>query len=240
MIYEPRGRAKEYADLACNLAVGCEHRCLYCYGPDSMRVPKEDWPSIRFKDDAVERFRQSARRYAGDPRMVLFSFATDPCATPEAVSLLKKVLPICEEHRLKVAVLTKNPQATRSMWPMFARQGWHLGTTICFLDERDREWWEPGAPTIESRRRAIMDARALGIFTFVSIEPVLHIDHGIEVIKAVRDEFDLVKVGKWNHDPRANGMDWTRLLREARVLLEGREHLFKKDLLVAAGEGGQP
>ena len=29
IIYEPKGRAREYAPLACNLAVGCVHRCVY-------------------------------------------------------------------------------------------------------------------------------------------------------------------------------------------------------------------
>jgi DNA repair photolyase len=27
IIYEPRGKAKEYADLAANLYLGCDHGC---------------------------------------------------------------------------------------------------------------------------------------------------------------------------------------------------------------------
>ena len=33
IIYEPKGKALEYAPLACNLYKGCPHGCRYCYGP---------------------------------------------------------------------------------------------------------------------------------------------------------------------------------------------------------------
>lgn len=36
VIYEPKGRAREYAPLACNLYMGCTHGCKYCYAPACM------------------------------------------------------------------------------------------------------------------------------------------------------------------------------------------------------------
>ena len=33
IIYEPRGKAREYAELAVNLYKGCAHACIYCYAP---------------------------------------------------------------------------------------------------------------------------------------------------------------------------------------------------------------
>ena len=35
LIYEPAGRAREYAALACNVYRGCEHGCIYCYARPS-------------------------------------------------------------------------------------------------------------------------------------------------------------------------------------------------------------
>lgn len=35
VIYEPKGRAKEYADLALNDYIGCENACVYCLHPDT-------------------------------------------------------------------------------------------------------------------------------------------------------------------------------------------------------------
>ena len=37
IIYEPSGKAREYAQLAANLYEGCDHRCTYCFGPKALR-----------------------------------------------------------------------------------------------------------------------------------------------------------------------------------------------------------
>ena len=36
-IYEPKGRAREYGELALNLYSGCRHGCKYCYVPAVLR-----------------------------------------------------------------------------------------------------------------------------------------------------------------------------------------------------------
>ena len=36
IIYEPSGMAKEYSPYACNLYIGCSHRCKYCYAPHTL------------------------------------------------------------------------------------------------------------------------------------------------------------------------------------------------------------
>ena len=33
-IYEPKGKAKEYGDLAINIYTGCPHYCFYCFAPN--------------------------------------------------------------------------------------------------------------------------------------------------------------------------------------------------------------
>ena len=43
VIYEPKGRAREYSELACNLYRGCTHGCRYCYAPATMRTTGEKW-----------------------------------------------------------------------------------------------------------------------------------------------------------------------------------------------------
>ena len=35
IIYEPRGKAREYVPLTANLYRGCAHACAYCYAPKS-------------------------------------------------------------------------------------------------------------------------------------------------------------------------------------------------------------
>lgn len=242
LIYEPRGRALEYAPLACNLAVGCVHGCRYCYGPRAFRVAPTDWTVPLPKADLIGRFERSARKFAGDPREILFSFATDPLGTLEQAEDLRAILPVAEAHRLRLTLLTKNPEGAEEFLPAFARNDWSLGTTVCFLSESFREEWEPGAPSVASRLAWMDRARALGVRTWASVEPVLDAAEGLRAIEALRDRVDLLKVGKWNHDRRAAAISWPEFLAAAARLLEGRPHLFKEDLLAAGGytrgEGG--
>jgi hypothetical protein len=235
IIYEPKGRAREYAELACNLAVGCVHRCSYCFGPGAFRCSVEDWGTVQRKANLVERFERDAQRYAGDPREILFSFATDPLGTEEQVADLRAVLPIAERYRLRLTVLSKNPVAAAEFLPQFWANDWSLGTTICFLDEALRATWEPGAPSIAARFEGLRAARAAGVRTWASVEPVVEPEEGLQAIRALLPLIDLIKIGKWNHDRRAAAIDWEGFLDRAVALIGDRPRVLKVDLLAAAG-----
>jgi len=236
MIYEPKGRALEYAPLACNLAVGCVHGCRYCYGPGAFRVPRADWTVPLPKNDLVKRFARSAERFAGDPREILFSFATDPFGTFEQVRDLREILPIAETHRLRLTILTKNPMAAEEFLPIMHRNGWRLGVSLCWHTEAAMGEWEPGAPSIASRLVGLDLARRAGVQTWVSVEPVIDPREALLTIEAVRDIVDEIKVGAWNHDRRAKEINWRSFLALARSALRDRPHMFKRDLLELAGE----
>ena len=45
IIYEPRGKAREYAELAVNLYKGCSHACVYCYAPAATFCDREKFSS---------------------------------------------------------------------------------------------------------------------------------------------------------------------------------------------------
>ena len=54
VIYEPKGRAREYSPLACNLYMGCTHGCKYCYAPACMHKKPEEWhEAARARGDNV-------------------------------------------------------------------------------------------------------------------------------------------------------------------------------------------
>lgn len=43
VIYEPKGRANEYSPYACNLYIGCSHRCRYCYAPHALQRSADNY-----------------------------------------------------------------------------------------------------------------------------------------------------------------------------------------------------
>ena len=43
IIYEPKGRAREYALWAANIYSGCVHGCRYCFAPDAIRRERTDF-----------------------------------------------------------------------------------------------------------------------------------------------------------------------------------------------------
>jgi len=237
VIYEPKGRALEYAPLACNPWIGCVHGCRYCYGPSAFHVARENWNPPKLKANFLERFEKAAEELRNDPREILFSFATDPCGTPAQAELMHDVLMVAEVYGLRLTILTKNPIAARNLIPILAQNRWKLGTTICFVSDSLRSEWEPGAPTISERIDGIEIARSMGVEMWVSVEPVVNFADGLAAVRLARDAADFVKVGKWNHDARAKAIDWKEFHRQAAEILGDKPHLFKRDLLVAAGIG---
>ena len=62
VIYEPKGAAREYSELACNLYTGCDHRCGYCYAPGALRMTREAFGSPTPKKTIIERLTKDADR----------------------------------------------------------------------------------------------------------------------------------------------------------------------------------
>jgi len=239
VIYEPSGKAREYSELACNIYTGCSHKCRYCYCPAILRKSLDEWSAVPGpRKDIVRQFEREARKMVGDKREILFSFMCDPFQNEEAAAMMGEIMDIAEECRLKIKILTKNPKLTESRWEQMRRNKWWLGSTICFLSEKMREEWEPGAPTIRSRVGAIKRAHDFGIKTWLSIEPVIDPVQALCVMEALKGHVDKWKVGKLNHDkPTEERVDWSEFLDRARVALKGEDVYWKKDLLSAAAKG---
>jgi DNA repair photolyase len=230
-IYKPKGRALEYSPLACDLYKGCTNGCKYCYGSetgtfDSMCETLKPIPNI------LERVEEAAKELCGDPREILFSFSSDPYFSEEAAILTREALEICEKYELNAQVLTKGGVKAARDFDILARNDWRFGSTIIFADEELRKEWEPNAPSIESRIEAVKLAKSIGIFTWVSVEPVIDPVSALEVITRLKGSVDLWKIGKLNHFPEIEKtIDWKDYLRSAMTLLNGENVIYKKDLI---------
>jgi DNA repair photolyase len=232
IIYEPRGKAREYSDLAANLYTGCSHACRYCYCPAILRKTVDAWAcDPQPRNNILRDLERDAKKLQGDPREILLSFMSDPYHSDSAARLTREALLVLEHYDLRVQVLTKGGLRSTADFDILARNRWKYGATIIFQTERLREEWEPGAAPIAERIAAIRAAHAQGIFTWVSVEPVVDADEAIKVIESLRNDVDLWKVGKLNHDrQREAAIDWRRFLADVETALEGRNYLIKKDL----------
>ena len=234
VIYEPRGKAREYSALACNLYTGCSHKCKYCYCPSIRRQTLDMWAeSPRPRTDILKHLEKNAAKRVGENSDILFCFMSDPYQNDEAATITRQALLICEKYQFKnVQVLTKAGIRAVQDFDILKRNNWKFGSTIIFTDEKFREEWEPGAPSIESRCNAVRIAHTQNIFTWVSIEPVIDTKQALGVMRALRGSVSLWKVGKLNHFKEIESeIDWNKFYHDAKTILAGENVYWKRDLL---------
>ena len=75
-------------------------------------------------------------------------------------------------------------------------------------------------------------AKAAGIATWVSFEPVIEPEITLGLLKNAHEYADVVKIGRWNYDPRAAKIDWLEFLCSALTVCEktGLKYYIKNDL----------
>jgi len=246
IIYEPRGPAREYAELAVNLRRGCPHGCKYCYVPGIPPWKFETNPKETFHSQCVTRsgllrqLERECQQLAGDPREVLFCFTCDPYVVGADNSVTRAALLTFEKYNMRAQILTKGGMEAAEDFDILARNGWKFASTMLFSSEESRMEWEPKAAAVESRVKAIRKAHRMGIETWVSVEPVIYPNQALEVIRQLKGHVDLWKVGKLNHRPELEAtVDWPKFLADVRTLLAGEPHLIKKDLLACDEDHSQ-
>jgi len=240
IIYEPKGEAGEYAPLAVNLRVGCEHACLYCYGPQASHTKREDFRSnVRTVDRPLERLERDARimHQNGDDREVLLSFMTDPYPPEELTTrLTRQALEILIRNGVRFTVLTKGGTRACRDFDLLANYGkCSFGTTLTFFRQTKAEQWEPHAAPAPDRIEAIKTAHAMGIKTWVSLEPVIDPLETLTLIRVCHTFVDHWKVGKLNYNKEESSkVDWLAFRRDVTTLLDsvGADYYLKNSLAV--------
>lgn len=237
VIYEPKGRAREYSELACNLYLGCTHACRYCFAPACMRSTPEKWHStVESRKKVIYLFEKDAQKLIADRRRILFSFLSDPYQPLEREKrLTRQALEIVGRYRLRSQILTKGcADLILEDLPLMKRIETQLGVTLCFVDDTSRKEWEPEAAPINDRFEILKAAHAEKIFTWVSLEPVIDPEQALEVIRQLAPYVDFWKIGKLNHmNTVERRIDWYKFRKDVEKLLNNLNARFyiKEDLL---------
>lgn len=247
VIYEPAGRAREYGNLAVNLYTGgCPHRCVYCYVPSALHITRERWqmqePKARphILSHIVKELPKLARTRPGE--CIFLCFTCDPYPAVIDTSITRAAIQLIHSYGFGVQILTKGGRRAVQDLELLGPQDW-FGVTLTFLNPVASRKFEPGAALPFERMEVLGIAHALGIPAWVSLEPVLDPAETLRCITATHKYVDLYKVGKLNHHPLAQQIDWPKFGHEAVELLEslGKRYYVKRDLaeLMEAAEVGK-
>jgi len=201
-----------------------------------MRTTRDSWHKRAVPRTAViDSFAKDAKKLAGDTRPILFCFLTDPYQPLEAKErITHQALEIVDQYGLRSKVLTKGFYDIISRdFPLLKSAGTELGLTISFVDDRSRREWEPHAAPLEDRFRTLEKAFSQGIYTWISLEPVIDPVQALALIRKARGFVRYWKIGKLNHMKAVEEtVDWRSFLEEAEQLLKeaGAEFYIKNDL----------
>lgn len=236
LIYEPKGKAREYAPLACNVYSGCDHACKYCYAPSACHRYRESFiiPTDR-PGNFLETLKKDAEKMPQESRLssVLLSFTCDPYQKFDTIRrTTRQVIKILHETGFNVTILTKGGSRALADLDLFTLQD-TFATTLTTLDESESLEWEPGAALPENRINTIKEFKKAGISTWVSLEPVINPAQVQQIIRETSDFVDLYKVGKLNYHPLAQQIDWSLFAKQTIKLLAELEkpYYVKQDLL---------
>jgi DNA repair photolyase len=230
-IYEPKGKAREYAPWALNIYSGCSHLCTYCYmrpmherfhGKGSFDMPV-------YREGLLEALEKhldgSDCRYYG--KTIHLCFSCDPYPAGIDTTPTREVIKMLKAAGCHVQILTKGGSRAERDFDLLDAEDW-FGVTLTGYD-RDAKEREPGADCYEERVFSLVNASEAGIKTWVSFEPVYDPKLVYHWLKEC-NWFDLLRIGKLNYHP--SNVNWGDFGRRCEELAKqhGRNIQIKDEL----------
>jgi DNA repair photolyase len=214
VVYEPKGAAREYSELACNLFIGCNHGCKYCYAPACMFKSKEQYnENIKIRSNVINKLQKDLidMSISKDTRRVLLCFITDPYQGNYSFNkITAQALGLFKAYNIPMQVLTKGGMKAVRDFHLYKKNDAYA-STLTFFDERKSLEWEPLAATPEDRIKSLKKAKEKNIETWVSFEPVIEPEETYKLFEHTKDFVDLYKIGKINRYKNFDkNVDWHR------------------------------
>jgi DNA repair photolyase len=181
----------------------------------------------------LHQLEKDARKYQtlGIREQVMLSFTTDPYH-PGDTSLTREVLKLMQAYGLGICTLTKGGRRALRDIDLFRPGRDAFACTLTSLDESFSLKWEPCAALPADRIETLRIFHEAGIFTWVSLEPVLDTAATLEIIRCTHRFVDLYKLGRANYISLTKTTNWKEFTADVlQVLAEtGARHYIKKDL----------
>jgi len=189
----------QVSDYTINPYVGCQHSCAYCYARFMKRFSGHTEPWGEFVDvkiNAPDLLRNEIGKKP--PGRVWISGVCDPYQPIEKkYELTRKCLETLVGCGWPITVQTKSPLVLRDIDLLTRNTNIEVGLSIATADDEMRKLFEPNAPSIKERVKALGELHQAGIRTYAMIAPVLP---GVEGLPArLSGKVDYVLVDRMNY-----------------------------------------
>jgi DNA repair photolyase len=189
-------------DYVVNPYTGCQHACSYCYARFMKRFTghKEPWGEfVDVKVNAPDLLRKEITRKKKSGR-VWVSGVCDPYQPLESkYKLSRQCLEILKQHNWPVTVQTRSPLVLRDIDVLKDMNDLEVGLSITTADDKIRKLFEPGAPPIKARIKALAALHKEGVRTFAMVAPMLPGAEGLVPILAGNVDYIIVDRMNYHH-----------------------------------------
>ncbi len=182
-----------------NPYTGCQHACSYCYAHFMKRFTGHPEPWGEFVDvkvNAPELLEREILRKKKD--RVWVSGVCDSYQPLEGrYQLTRRCLEILAEHDWPVTVQTRSPLVLRDLDILKTGRDFEVGFSVTTADDRIRKLFEPNAPPIPARVKALGELHRAGLKTFAMIAPMLPGADGLAELLA--GKVDYIRLDRMNY-----------------------------------------
>jgi len=186
-------------DYTINPYIGCQHGCTYCYARFMKRFTghKEPWGEfVDVKINAPDLLQREIGKMP--PGRVWVSGVCDPYQPLEKTyELTKKCLEILAQHDWPITIQTKSSLVLRDMNLLRGTDKIEVGLSVTTGDDGVRRLFEPGAPPIKERIKALDELHLASIRTFAMVAPMLPKAEGLAT--TLRRKVDYVLIDRMNY-----------------------------------------
>lgn len=227
VIYEPKGRAREYSSLAINIINGCDMGCKYCYVPAMTFKKREEFHrESKHRKDVLANLEKDLKQLedAGNKKLVMFSFTSDVYQLDEEFnSITREALQLFKKYNQPFHLLTKGGTKAVRDFDLYKDTDWFACSLTFLSDEKSLEI-EPNANLPLDRIGSLKIAKEKGIRTWVSFEPTLEAEETYKLYEASKQFTDFYKIGKVSR--YKVDVDWIEFTNTIADMMEADKQPF--------------
>ena len=186
-------------DYVINPYIGCQHGCTYCYARFMKRFTghKEPWGEfVDVRINAPDLLQQEINKKP--PGRVWISGVCDPYQPLEVrYELARKCIEILVRYDWPITIQTKSALVLRDSKLLTGANKIEVGLTVTTADETVRQLFEPNAPSIKERIKALEKLHLAGVRTYAMIAPML--PKAEELVARLRGKVDYILIDRMNY-----------------------------------------